>query len=1275
MLTIITENKLDEWVSRNQEAAKGTVVELVYRLVAASFPNPIDRRFPLGDSLNQRGADGILNVGEGLPPFVPGGHSFWQIGTGTRPQSKISDDYAALNMHVSKKTRQKATFVFVTPRSDKSVRKYGWKKVNQDKWIEKHRDDGEWKDRRIIDGTRLIDWVHQFPAVELWLAEQISASGLKHTRTLESHWEATRTAGTSLLSPSLFLNNRDDACQNLQDAVCGNNQQVRLITRFPSQSVDFASAYVASLEEQRRVEAFGRCLVISDLEDWNTFCNQFWGSDLVLVADVTLDMESETGRIALQRAREAGHTIIYHALPGGLPDELSVSLKSPKGDQTKEALMESGYTEPRADQLSRLCQRNLSQLLHIIQGHTSRIEASTPSESALVRTALLIGSWNSASVADHDAIGELAGIDYEKCVELASRISSRSNPAIIDQGGDWKFVSRFEGWYDIGTTLRDEHLGKFIQIAESVFNEEDPYHGLSFEERLKLSMEGKALHYSPQLRKGIAETLALLGSHPDALQSCTPGVAKHLADRAVQNALMNADWTVWVNLSRQLPLLAEASPDCFLDAIEEAINQTSCLFDNLFEQESNTLLGNNNHYWILWALETLAWDEKFMARSCELLGYFSHRYPAEKYHNKSLDSLARILLPWHPQTTASVDHRLDFVRALRIDFPSVAWQLLLALTPSGRSFTHSTHRPTWRDSIDEDWEESIRQNAYLPKFQEQLIAYLEMLIEMAITDVDRLGSDAFFHRLDFLPQHLFDQVMGVFSPESISELTKENCVQIWIAFSRYMRHYEEYLETKSDRSQQDIARMRSIVQMLAPTDQDIINGLLFSPNASHLFEEQEDWKETERIEIEMRKKAIEDLLASEGLEKILGLAKTAELPREVGSALATLSGHSEDERILPSLIESENEKLQRFARSYVWGRHYRKGWQWIDDLDMSGWSVTEKAHLLSCLPFNEETWQRAETILNEKEGEYWIRSVPNPYGSLGNIQVAIDKLIEYGRPKSALWCIEVLMKDMEFDQQQAIRALTAAVSSDEPTPEHFQYTIIHVIKELQKKPEDINDNLWMIEWMYLDFLDHHLGASPVSLENRLASDPEFFCQVIQTVFFAENETRPSEPTDEKVKAFKQNAYSLLFGWKTPPGMRPDKTFSPDAFTKWLDHVKNACRKSGHLIIALEQIGQVLIHCQNIDDNLWLPHVVAKALNERDASDLRRGFRLGISNSRGVFIVDPTGKPESDLAAKYEQKADEMERLQFSRLARTLRDLADSYHFEAQQRIIEAEKED
>jgi hypothetical protein len=74
---IITENQLDDWVRGNAVKSQGVIVELVWRLVAASVPNPKERRFPLGDSIGQKGADGILITDYDFKPFVPEGNRSW----------------------------------------------------------------------------------------------------------------------------------------------------------------------------------------------------------------------------------------------------------------------------------------------------------------------------------------------------------------------------------------------------------------------------------------------------------------------------------------------------------------------------------------------------------------------------------------------------------------------------------------------------------------------------------------------------------------------------------------------------------------------------------------------------------------------------------------------------------------------------------------------------------------------------------------------------------------------------------------------------------------------------------------------------------------------------------------------------------------------------------------------------------------------------------------------------------------------------------------------
>jgi hypothetical protein len=99
---IVTENQLDEWVRGNARDAQGVIVELVWRLVAASCPKPKERRFPLGDSIGQHGPDGLLDVELAFRPFVPEGRSLWEIGTGLNARDKATSDYRDLVSAVPK---------------------------------------------------------------------------------------------------------------------------------------------------------------------------------------------------------------------------------------------------------------------------------------------------------------------------------------------------------------------------------------------------------------------------------------------------------------------------------------------------------------------------------------------------------------------------------------------------------------------------------------------------------------------------------------------------------------------------------------------------------------------------------------------------------------------------------------------------------------------------------------------------------------------------------------------------------------------------------------------------------------------------------------------------------------------------------------------------------------------------------------------------------------------------------------------------------------------
>jgi hypothetical protein len=139
-------------------------------------------------------------------------------------------------------------------------------------------------------------------------------------------------------------------------------------------------------------------------------------------------------------------------------------------------------------------------------------------------------------------------------------------------------------------------------------------------------------------------------------------------------------------------------------------------------------------------------------------------------------------------------------------------------------------------------------------------------------------------------------------------------------------------------------------------------------------------------------------------------------------------------------------------------------------------------------------------------------------------------------------------------------------------------------------------------------------------------------------------------------------------------LQEDGRFSTVDFESWLNIVKKQCKESGHIAVAMIHVGGVLLYCPADPHGLWIAQAAARALNARDAEDMRSGFRTEVYNSRGVHWVDPTGKPEYEIATEWREKASAVENAGFARFAATLRELSRSYEREAE-RIIEEHKSD
>lgn len=882
----------------------------------------------------------------------------------------------------------------------------------------------------------------------------------------------------------------------------------------------------------------------------------------------------------------------------------------------------------------------------------------------------LIGAWNEKSNCDLEAITQMLGIGYDAWLQKAREILHCPDSPLSLKNGIWKVVNRAELWDLLGSRILDQNLDTFRALAATVLKETDPAFELPTQERYAASIHGKVLECSSALRKGIAEGLAILGSQPDSCSNCSQGKAETTCVLVIREILSDADWALWGSLNSLLPALAEGAPSEFLGAVEKALRMTPSPFDELFAQEGNGITGGNYITGLLWALEGLAWDEQYLVRCSVVLGELASHDPGGQWSNRPSNSLATILLPWLPQTLASVDKRKVAVQTLLKEWPDIAWNLIIQLLPDQHRTSSGSHKPNWRKTIPDDWEKGVTHQEYW----QQVSFYAELAVGAAGYDTARLSE--LIDHFDHLPKPTFDRLGEVLASQTISELPEDQRLLLWDRLTKFTNKHRRFSDAKWALPEEMITRIENVSEQLAPTNPLNLYKHLFTDRDFDLFEENGDWEEQRKKLDARRETAITEIFQQNGVEGVIRFAESVASPSQVGHSLGAMADEVIELTILPHFLDTTDNKHKALASGFIWRRHHIKGWEWCDNVDKSGWTPGQIGQFLAYLPFTKEAWDRTSEWLKENQDEYWCRTGANAYQADGDLAIAIERLIEHGRPHSAINCLDRMRHAKQaIDVDQCVRALLAALSSSEPTYTMDGYHIVELIKLLQSEPSVSQEDLFKVEWAYLPLLDHDRGAAPKLLESRLAGDPEFFCEAIRLIYRSKKEDQPSEEPAEDSKAIASNAWRLLHEWKTPPGSQKDEAFSAEHFNEWLQRVKTLCAESGHLEVALINIGEVLIHAPSDPDGLWIHQAVATALNDRDAEDMRDGFRTGTYNSRGVHWVDPTGKPENELAEQFRRKAEDVENAGFQRFAVTLRGLAESYEREAERVINEHKNRD
>lgn len=1264
---VVTATELESYAATRD--SESVIPELISMLVRESARDDLTIcRIPYGDAINQPGWDGLVETEKGFGQFLPKKKTFWEIGTGASPQNKATKDFSKRTKNMPPNERQEASYVFLTPYGAGSG---GWNEPAQSKWIRRRSRFG-WRKIKILDADQLADWLREFPAIGKWLLKKMGlvkrASGFS---TPAEHWDNLKgLPGISdpALPARVFLVGRTQALAELERLFRGELSVLVLAVENELDAEDFVAAFLSSLDHAMRRTFSNRCLFINDADAWITMAKLRTAH--VFVAHPKLDLESSGEQLHMEASKN--HHAVVIPVSGGWTSgsENVIRLPSPSANVLETTLTECGFKSDRARELAAAGALSLASLKRHLRGLGELPAYATWENARALAQAGLLGRWTGENAADKAAAELALGKHYGEWIEIVRPATLRPDTPLTQSDENWKVLSRGESWGALGPQLTNDDLDRFQETALLVLSERDPKFDLVPEKRFAANIHGKVLKHSSYLRYGIAETLALMGARPNALASCSQGKPELIAIMTVRELLSDGDWVRWASLDSLLPLLAEAAPEEFIRVTEASLlNLTESPFRELFAQERAGITGQNLITGLLWALETLAWQPDYLLRVTMILGDMAEIDPGGNWANRPGNSIVDILRPWYPQTCAPHSKRKAAMEALLREHHDVGWKVLLALLPKMDDFSTGTRKPAWRQFIPAGWSESIT----VADYRTEVADYADLAVATAATDLHKLTE--LIDHLPNVPASAQSRLLEHIASPAVIGLSESDRQALWESLIDLAAKHRRFIDAQWAMPQEAIIGVENAAAKIAPKTASVVHRRLFSDRDFQLFEEKGDYEEQRRKLDLRRKDAINEILSVEGVAGIIDLAHKAPSPAKVGYALGSIENHSVDDALLPEYLDSSDAALSSLIAAFVATRFWKVGWQWVDRLITDTWSIEKKTSLLTLVPAIKETWRRVEELLGTEARAYWKKAGVNPWAEPEEVLAAVEKLLQNDRPKAALSSLNILIhKKTNFPPDLAVRTLRGLLASEDTTSTIDQYDVLELIKWLQENPSADSDILAEIEWAYLPWLIREEGAEPKTLEQAMAKDPKFFWEIIKIVFRSKKEELRDRSRTDLERNNAQNAFRLLHNWRTVPGTQSDGTFNDEDFIKWMQDVKQMSDESGHLDVAMGQIGEVLASAPTDPEGFWINKTIAKALNDKDAAKMRSGFMRGRINLRGVHW-GTRGEEERKIAADYCVKAEALDDNGYPRFAGTVRDLAKSFEREAQREAYEEELDD
>lgn len=1241
----VTENDIKSWTATDKRRSEELLPQLIYKLIlASSSPSKID--FPFGDSVSTGGWDGELEVEHGNL-FVPSGVSAWEFGTDKSVNSKANDDYEKRSKDPNPFDKKNTTYVFVTSRH--------WK--DRSTWEADKNLEEEWGSVKAINAKVLCDWLEQCPAVHRWFAELIGKRR-PNLWDIEQSWSKVSNITEISLTGYFFLHDRGEQAGRLKDSLMGGPASYTVCAKSINESQGFILSVILNDDSLR-----SKFLAVLNQSTWDDIASS--KSPLILMP---INFQPN----GIGDAISNGHTVILPTDESSLQTPLIRLDKRPRLIQ-QEAIQKLGFNDSQASKLYSDTKGYLEPLLrHEILRPRDFIAPKWPTEVDVdvLFAALFATEWDSSNENDKYILSALSGMNYNQLEKQLDKLSTNSDTPIRRVGAVWQVISKIDFWLNIKSLMSVSHIDRLGDICGKVLGDTDPSYNLDPDERWMASIRGSTPKYSRLLKRDIADTLALLSTYSDDYASQLGGVSvKNKIDTWLSRLFKDNNTTeFWYSLGRSTSPLAEAAPEFFLDAVDRSsLGENSPLLGLFNSEAEDSFTGGCYHSDLLWALETISWNKKYLTRVCQALARLSEIDPGGRYSNRPFSSLVDIFIGWVTYSSATHDERANLIKEILLkQYPEVAWRLMRKLLVGNTSTTSGLASPDYQD-----WAEGVDKTAK----QRDYFSYVGKIVDMMIVEADKDPDNRYIDLTSNFDSYtvaqreiIIDKLLSI----EIDKLSEDSRNKLLGCLRDLISRHREFSDADWAWPDEVTTKLEEVYLHL-----DFNSPVL---NAKYLFDDH--WPDlidpvkrrkvpyAERQEYlkSLRVEKLEELYDESGAEGFKDLLENSKFSRLVGFSLYW---SKLKDLFIDDLVAwlGQDDSYKECSNGYFSAMSH-------SDFTSTKKIISEhhlvderiKSQMLVNFPVIQETFDILDACEDSVQESYWQKIpcylVQDKDSSL--VEYISSNLLKNGRPLAAIDAFAQSLHrgesagdlDAKLAHQILIKAATNPEDIDRVSLQTVSHDIIKAIKFIQDSGQCSDEEVLQVEWLYAKAFRHH-DFSPTFIHKSIAKDPSNFVQLIKRVFLRKDGVEEEETMSrEQAKQVASTARDILDTLHLLP--------ENDFIGEWVSSAREQLVECGRLDIGDLYIGKYLSKCQpDEEDEVWPKKPVRDTIESLKTESFEAGIVNGKLNSRGVTTRHPHagGDQERNLAEGY-QKDSESVQLIYPRTAKILRELADHYRSDA-----------